>query len=180
MMANTFKTACKVGYWAAFLSVCIASLPCRVDSAEALESPRPQQARQDEAKGKLATTPGQLNAPKNDAGRQNKSFRDCPSCPEMIKIPGDSFMMGSPSGEEGADGDEHPPHEVKVENFAIGKYEVTRSQFAAFVKESGYDAGSSCFTYSEGSAGKGSGKSCQKPAFHQGERSALIGFRGDV
>ena len=30
-----------------------------------------------------------------------QTFRDCPSCPEMVVVPGGSFIMGSPESEAG-------------------------------------------------------------------------------
>lgn len=53
--------------------------------------------------------------------------------PEMVKIPGGCFHMGSLESEEGRDRDERR-HRVCVENFAIGKYEVTFAQYDAFAK----------------------------------------------
>ena len=46
---------------------------------------------------------------------------------EMVAIPGDKFMMGSPEGE--GDEDETPQHEVTVPSFFIGKYPVTQAQY---------------------------------------------------
>ena len=53
--------------------------------------------------------------------------------PEMVFVQGGSFKMGSNdySGEK-------PIHAVALDNFYIGKYEVTVAQFAAFVKETAY------------------------------------------
>ena len=61
------------------------------------------------------------------------AFRDCPECPEMVVIPSGSFMMGSPESEAKSISYERPVHRVSVSQpFAIGKYEVTRGQYAAF------------------------------------------------
>jgi formylglycine-generating enzyme required for sulfatase activity len=48
---------------------------------------------------------------------------------EMVMIPGGSFMMGSPETEKGSDDDEHPQHEVTIEPFFMGKYQVTQAQW---------------------------------------------------
>ena len=89
-------------------------------------------------------------------------FRDCPTCPEMVVIPAGRFMMGSRKMKLArldsedmlgfalklVDQDyESPLHRVKVKAFAIGKYEVTNGQFAAFINETGYDAGNDCYKY---------------------------------
>ncbi len=156
----------------AFGLIYLASLPWVGHGVEASENPRHPKSSKEESKSTRLAMIEQPNAGKEDDGRQarggaGKSLRDCPSCPDMMRLPSGSFMMGSPFNEEGAEGDEHPPHEVKVEGFAIGKYEVTRAQFEEFVNESGYDAGSSCFIYGEGKAGQGSGRNWHNPAFQQ-------------
>ncbi len=46
---------------------------------------------------------------------------------EMVKIPGGSFLMGSPDG-QGAD-NERPQHRVMVPEFFMGKYPVTQAQW---------------------------------------------------
>src|SRR5450759_4303729 len=75
-----------------------------------------------------------------------KICRDCPSCPEMVVIPSGSFDMGSPGSEAGRDHDEGPVHRVNVVTFALGKTEVTRGQFAAFVKKTKYSTGDKCLS----------------------------------
>ena len=65
-------------------------------------------------------------------------FRDCPECPEMIVVPSGSFLMGSPSDEEGRDGNEGPVHPVRIgEPFAVGVYEVTFAEWEACVADGG-------------------------------------------
>jgi formylglycine-generating enzyme required for sulfatase activity len=54
--------------------------------------------------------------------------------PEMVDIPGGTFIMGNDKGAE----DERPAHEVTVRGFRMDKSEVTNGQFAAFVKATGY------------------------------------------
>ena len=56
--------------------------------------------------------------------------------PEMVRIEGGSFRMGSPVSETGRDGDEHQ-HEVYVESFSMGKHEVTFAEYGRFAKASG-------------------------------------------
>jgi len=49
---------------------------------------------------------------------------------EFVLIPEGEFLMGSPSGESGADADESPLHKVTIgEPFYLGKYEVTQEQW---------------------------------------------------
>jgi formylglycine-generating enzyme required for sulfatase activity len=48
---------------------------------------------------------------------------------EMIFIPGGSFQMGSPRGTAFSLDDERPAHKVTLNNFYLGKYEVTQGQY---------------------------------------------------
>ncbi|MBW4674920.1 MAG: SUMF1/EgtB/PvdO family nonheme iron enzyme [Desmonostoc geniculatum HA4340-LM1] len=50
---------------------------------------------------------------------------------EMMLIPGDKFMMGSPPNEAERYGDESPQHEVTVPPFFMGKFPVTQVQWRA-------------------------------------------------
>jgi len=50
---------------------------------------------------------------------------------EMVSLPAGQFLMGSPDSDSDASDDEKPPHQVKVNSFAIGKYPVTQAQYQA-------------------------------------------------
>jgi len=54
------------------------------------------------------------------AADANRVFRDCQQCPEMIRLPGGAFRMGSDD-----DPTEKPVHAVRVGPFALGRYPVT-------------------------------------------------------
>lgn len=72
-------------------------------------------------------------------------FRDCPDCPEMVVIPAGRFIMGSPPTEQGRWDGEGPQHPVNIPKpLAMGKFEVTRAQFARFVEEAGHETGRGC------------------------------------
>ncbi|CCI34251.1 SUMF1/EgtB/PvdO family nonheme iron enzyme [Microcystis sp. T1-4] len=45
---------------------------------------------------------------------------------EMVSLPAGQFLMGSPDSDY-----EKPPHQVKVNSFAIGKYPITQAQYEA-------------------------------------------------
>ncbi len=53
----------------------------------------------------------------------------------FVRLCPGTFAMGSPESEQGRFGDEGPVHEVKVNEFWIGKYEVTQAQFQRFRKD---------------------------------------------
>ncbi len=65
-----------------------------------------------------------LTVSKGLAGEQFKpgsTFRDCPTCPEMVVVPEGRFMMGSTGGRY----DEKPVHRVTIpKHYAVGKYQV--------------------------------------------------------
>ncbi|MBE9201995.1 MULTISPECIES: SUMF1/EgtB/PvdO family nonheme iron enzyme [unclassified Nodularia (in: cyanobacteria)] len=54
---------------------------------------------------------------------------------EMMQIPGGTFTMGSPVGEEGRLNRENPQRQVTVPGFFMGKYQVTQSQYQAIMGE---------------------------------------------
>jgi len=57
------------------------------------------------------------------------SYTDPYSGVEFILLPAGSFTMGSPEDEKGRDKDEGPTHEVSIDSFYIGKYEITQAQW---------------------------------------------------
>lgn len=58
--------------------------------------------------------------------------------------------MGSPGSEDGHSRDEGPVHNVKIAAFALSKTEITRGQFAAFVKKTKYSTADTCWTLEGG------------------------------
>jgi len=85
----------------------------------------------------------------------------------MVQIPAGSFTMGSPSGEAGRDGDEGPQRRVSVAAFSLAKTEITRGQFAAFVNDTGYNAGNACRTFEGGKWTENSGLNWRNPGYSQ-------------
>ncbi|HTD60670.1 MAG TPA: formylglycine-generating enzyme family protein [Gemmatimonadaceae bacterium] len=74
-------------------------------------------------------------------------FRDCRECPEMVVVPAGTFVIGSSAAEKawaashgttmGSVADEEPRLSVSLRAFALGKYDVTRGEYSAFVRETG-------------------------------------------
>jgi formylglycine-generating enzyme required for sulfatase activity len=99
------------------------------------------------------------------------SFRDCEKCPEMIEIQKGSFLMGSNDGRV----EEKPGHRVSIENkFAVGKYEVTREQYEAFVKNSKYAQIVGCETWDSPSFNMNLTKSWTDPDFAQNANHPVV------
>ncbi|MBO0723452.1 MAG: formylglycine-generating enzyme family protein, partial [Blastocatellia bacterium] len=53
---------------------------------------------------------------------------------EMMKVPGGTFMMGSPSDEADYSDSEGPRHSVAVPEFFMGRFEITREQWRQIAK----------------------------------------------
>ncbi|MGI9542142.1 MAG: formylglycine-generating enzyme family protein [Cyclobacteriaceae bacterium] len=60
----------------------------------------------------------------------------------MVPIPGGTFQMGSQENEAGHQPDEAPAHQVKIEPFWMGQFEITWEQYEAFMfrKDEAYAA----------------------------------------
>jgi formylglycine-generating enzyme required for sulfatase activity len=125
-----------------------------------------------------ATAPQQYQA--------GEEFRDCSDCPEMVVVPAGSFMMGSSEAErewavsQGAVQEwvdrEKPRHPVEIAQlFAVGKYEVTRGQFAAFVEATGRNTSKGCgeWEYS-GEWKENASNSWRSPGFGQTDRDPVV------
>ena len=59
----------------------------------------------------------------------------CDVCPEMVSIPSGTFLMGSPSTEEGRVGNEGPQSTVQIAAFRMSRSEITQNQWAACVAD---------------------------------------------
>jgi formylglycine-generating enzyme required for sulfatase activity len=82
---------------------------------------------------------GELKAAQSAAGpKPGDTFRDCPTCPEMVVVPAGSFKMGSPDSEADRSADEGPQRTVTIAKpFAVGKFEVTFAEWEACVAGGG-------------------------------------------
>ncbi len=80
---------------------------------------------------------------------------------------------------KGSVSDEAPQHSVTLRSFALGKYDVTRAEYAVFVRETRHSAGDGCLIY-DGSHmdnsvwPKQAGASWQKPGFDQTDRDPVV------
>jgi len=74
-------------------------------------------------------------------------FRDCSSCPEMVVVPEGTFRMGSPTREIGRNDNEEPRRQISIKPLAIGRFEVTRGQFADFVNTTRREMTNGCWLW---------------------------------
>jgi formylglycine-generating enzyme required for sulfatase activity len=97
--------------------------------------------------------------------------------PEMVKIRGGRFLMGSPVDEKGRYEDERQ-HEVQVADFAIGKYEVTVGQFKNFVKATKYkteaEESGGCYFWTGSEWKQDTGKTWRNPGFSQTDDHPVV------
>jgi formylglycine-generating enzyme required for sulfatase activity len=86
------------------------------------------------------------------AAPEPQSFKDCDSCPELVRIEAGVFQMGTAEDEQLPPevpakriAEERPAHTVQIDYpFAIGRYEVSMREFAVFVEETDFEA-DQCF-----------------------------------
>ena len=113
-----------------------------------------------------------LRGPKWPTG---KTIRECPVCPEMVVSPAGSFTMGSLPDEAGRSNRESPRYYVRISKpFAVGKYEVTRGEFAWFVGATKHSAGNRCETYEGGKWELRAGRNWQNPGFAQTDQDPVV------
>jgi len=70
--------------------------------------------------------------------KPERSFQECPECPQMVGIPAGKFLMGSPAHEPGRFDSEGPQHVVTLKAFALAKYPVTSAEYLTFLNVTGY------------------------------------------
>jgi formylglycine-generating enzyme required for sulfatase activity len=110
------------------------------------------------------------------------AFKDCTDCPELVRVPDGRFTMGYAlrKGEsaDAADPRELPTHRVAVRAFAVGRYAVTRAEFAAFVAATRYqteaERSGGCFAW-EGDKWKSLRKAhWREPGFAQEDDHPVV------
>ena len=103
-----------------------------------------------------------------------EAFRDCDFCPDLVVVPAGTFQMGSGPEDDEADADEKPRHQVEVGRFALGRYEVAREEYAAFVMATGHDSGDGCFEWTGGAWSSNAEMSWRGPGFAQGDDHPVV------
>ncbi|EME71797.1 hypothetical protein H261_01072 [Paramagnetospirillum caucaseum] len=77
----------------------------------------------------LAVAPPAASA---QSAAPDKSFKDCPFCPEMVVIPAGSVTAGNPKDYEDPEPDAPKRPSITIAKpYAIGKYEVTQAEWEA-------------------------------------------------
>ena len=111
------------------------------------------------------------------------SFRDCSNgCPEMVVLQPGRFTMGAPAGEEEREnwpkerrGNSVPQHLVTIrDKFAIGKFDVTREEYAQFVAETNRPDPDSCTTLTPSGTFIATNGNWHAPGFPQTGRDPVV------
>ena len=121
----------------------------------------------------LTADPKIGGAVKNEEPRAKTAdfFKDCEDCPDMVRVAQGEVLMGSnrtdiDSGIAAAN--EGPQHRAIIKQpFAVGRFEVTRDQYAAFARRSGYKVGERCFTFENNLPQERASRSFLNPGFVQ-------------
>ena len=106
-----------------------------------------------------SNSPSSSDPPDSLAAGSRSVFRDCPDCPELVVIPAGTFR------------------DETLTSFALGRFEVTRAEYAAFVSATGHPGGDRCVT----DDGRGNwewrrrnGASWRDPKFQQGDNHPVV------
>ncbi len=96
---------------------------------------------------------------------------------EFVLVKGGCYEMGDTFGD--GKKDEKPVHEVCVDGFYIGKYEVTVGEFRRFVNDTGYradaDTGGGMYVWIGNKWEKQSGRGWRSPGFSQTDNHPVVG-----
>jgi|GEM_PF-926991 len=96
-------------------------------------------------------SPKKIKKPKTKSYQPGQRFQECGECPKMVALPTGQFSMGWKNPESGRHQYALPIHKVKISRrIAIGVHEITIKQYDAFIKQSGHDPGSLCWTHEKG------------------------------
>src|SRR5215472_6626131 len=116
------------------------------------------------------------------AATPGSTFRDCPNCPDMVVIPAGSFQMGAAPGESARyqvptidAGRDEPQHKVTLAKpFALAKFDVTRGEFAAFARATGFQPRPGCQTVVAGEWMPQLRASWEEPGYAQTDRDPVV------
>jgi formylglycine-generating enzyme required for sulfatase activity len=101
-------------------------------------------------------------------------FKDSAAGPEMVVVPAGEFTMGSPESEPGRVEEREEQITVTIPRlFAVGRFAVTRGEFAAFVSATGYNVGEGCHA-SESQRDGDRNRDWRSPGFAQDDRHPVV------
>jgi len=106
--------------------------------------------------------------------KPNESFKDCATCPEMVVVPAGSFTMGSPSNEPQRYSDELQVGVSIAAPFSVGRFAITRGEYATFVGEANHLNSDKCSVYENNEWKERADRSFRIPGFNQDDRHPAV------
>ncbi len=111
------------------------------------------------------------------AQEKAQAYSDTETGMELVLVKGGCYEMGDTFGD--GDDDEKPVHEVCLDDFYIGKYEVTVGEFRRFVNDTGYrteaETGGGMYIWTGKKWKKESGRDWRSPGFSQTDSHPVVG-----
>ena len=102
-------------------------------------------------------------------------FRDCADCPEVVVIPPATFGTASPERAFGQTDQEGEGNSAALPSvIAVGRYEVTKAQFARFVRETGHSTRGGCFAWDGHRYLQDASKNWRNPGFFQSDNDPVV------
>jgi formylglycine-generating enzyme required for sulfatase activity len=101
-------------------------------------------------------------------------FRDCVSCPEMVRVPAGSFIIGAPRSDPASDDLERPQTRVTIKAFWLGKYPVTRGEYAVFARATKRRPSPGCSWTGRAKSDPDKVSTWQDTGFPQSDRSPVV------
>ncbi|HNH91585.1 SUMF1/EgtB/PvdO family nonheme iron enzyme [Accumulibacter sp.] len=124
---------------------------------------------------RLTQAAASSSAPAAAGERAAATLRDCADCPELVLVPAGSFLMGAPTREAGSGDNERPRHTVTLARpLAVGRFEITRGEYAAFVQASGYRGEAACHVWVGNEWVNQVGRSWRDPGFRQTDDHPVV------
>jgi formylglycine-generating enzyme required for sulfatase activity len=136
-----------------------------------LATERQDRARMDEA---LAKSYARIEDLQKQLTQPVVSFRDCSDCPEMVVVPSGRFTMGSPTSEPQRDDGEAQVPVLIARPYAVGKFAVTRGEFAVFATETGHKTDGGCLLRAGNTWKLQADRSWRSVGFTQDDRHPVV------
>ena len=102
-------------------------------------------------------------------------IRDCRDCPELVIVPAGEVELGSPDSEAGRRSDEGPQIRWQLQKpLAVGRFEITRGQFAAFTRAANYIPALPCGEFDGKEWSYSMTRRWSAPGFHQEDTHPVV------
>jgi formylglycine-generating enzyme required for sulfatase activity len=114
---------------------------------------------------------GPAERTEHESDKLKGPFNDCEGCPTMVPVKAGGFTLGSPPTEAGRNDTEGPARGIRIaRDFAIGQFELTRDEYALFIKEANYVPSRTC----EIGGRRVTGGGWQSPGFDQSGKHPVV------